>query len=79
MKSTIGSLLLAVAVASLLIASELKALAARRASVVRERFVRFGFHRRLMDIRNSPQFVENERTDTNFTRYENPDNYLREN
>src|ERR1041385_1236707 len=70
MKSTIGSLLLAVAVASILIASELKALGARRASVVRERFVRFGFRRRLMDVRNSAQFAENGRTDTTFTRSE---------
>ncbi len=53
MKETIGPLLLAVLVTTILIASELKALAARRAEIVRERIVRFGLHKRLMGVSNN--------------------------
>lgn len=53
MKNTIGPLILAAVVATILIASELKALATRRTQVVKERIVRFAVYKRLMEVRNN--------------------------
>ena len=53
MKETIGPLLLAVLVVTILVASEMQVVAARRTRIVRERIVRFGLRKRLIGISNN--------------------------
>jgi len=53
MRETIGPLLLAFLVVTVLVVSELQALAARRTKIISERIVRFGLRKRLIGISNN--------------------------